>query len=946
MLIGIWKAKSDGVSCKIAKIVVVVAELSCLLLLLILPGQSSSAPLVSSPIFTDPAFQTVWNRTDKPIADGAVSRSWLWGPTVIQAVQEAYAESPGGQRRVLYFDKTRMEINYPDGDPNRLYYVTNGLLAKELMSGNIQVGDASFQQREPASIGVAGDPDDTQGPTYATLGKFLGPANFDNASYLVDTSLDRTGQTGHNSALAAYNIRASNFYQQTGHYLAEPFRDFLNSTGLIYNSQNQSQLAALFSPPLYATGLPVTEPYWSKVKVAGQLKDVLVQGFERRVLTYTPANEAAYRVEMGNVGQHYYLWRYSLPVNNNPKSGILMGDFIGVNQDYRLYQDNSETDFARVSKWLRDYVRMYCIEPSERNYAGIDGSGGCGSRPYNFNYDAFYRNLKAAGVNVLHDNHWSAGFANWTNKDDDLPPVPRAGAGQKPDDFLKHSQLFYQLAGLYGANNRLNPANLLTPDKQPGQQLVQAFENWNEPNGWWKGTGQFTKEQFYNMLVADYDGDRGRLPLAGIKSADSKALVVMGGLASPDLNYLYGIQGLANLNGRDFPADVINVHDYATNGKIGLPPEQGQLRERVEKVVKWRNAYAPNRQVWVTEFGWDTFRNGNNYSSTWASLQNQANWILRAFILYRAAGVDKAFDFLYNDDAPSPDLYESSGLVGDDKIKKPGYYYLAQLQDLVGQLTLDREIATGRGDILNFAFKNPNANNGVFVTWKTSGDGSSVSNYVLQLPQNVTGSCTVNVLSGNSLSPVRSQVAVSARHQLNLTITETPAFIECSDITGQIQTVSANQTFTTNVRPDGRIGLGPDDAIDTSATDHDSASAEIPQVSYLLDEQTSPVAPKTVWYALKDDDSFAVDLHAEYNLNRLDWFNAGGGEGVFDIYYAQAGRFGDWKALTSITNSGDSYNAWQSVGINIKAQYLRFVPRKGFNFAKLGELALYGSRKS
>jgi hypothetical protein len=35
-----------------------------------------------------------------------------------------------------------------------------------------------------------------------------------------------------------------------------------------------------------------------------------VQLFERRVLTYTPTNPAAYQVEFGNIGQHYHRWRY------------------------------------------------------------------------------------------------------------------------------------------------------------------------------------------------------------------------------------------------------------------------------------------------------------------------------------------------------------------------------------------------------------------------------------------------------------------------------------------------------------------------------------------------------------------------------------------------------------------------------------------------------------
>jgi hypothetical protein len=37
---------------------------------------------------------------------------------------------------------------------------------------------------------------------------------------------------------------------------------------------------------------------------------VLVQLFERRILTYTPGNPRGFEVEMGNVGQHYHRWRY------------------------------------------------------------------------------------------------------------------------------------------------------------------------------------------------------------------------------------------------------------------------------------------------------------------------------------------------------------------------------------------------------------------------------------------------------------------------------------------------------------------------------------------------------------------------------------------------------------------------------------------------------------
>src|SRR4051794_18897335 len=76
--------------------------------------------------FASPDFQNVWNRTDKQVANGSLSRTFLWGPEPnTAALQEDYAEAPGGKRLVQYFDKSRMEITKPDGDKSSPYYVTN-----------------------------------------------------------------------------------------------------------------------------------------------------------------------------------------------------------------------------------------------------------------------------------------------------------------------------------------------------------------------------------------------------------------------------------------------------------------------------------------------------------------------------------------------------------------------------------------------------------------------------------------------------------------------------------------------------------------------------------------------------------------------------------------------------------------------------------------------------
>ena len=46
------------------------------------------------------------------------------------------------------------------------------------------------------------------------------------------------------------------------------------------------------------------------VLLDGEPTDVLIQAFERRVLTYTPSNPSGWKVESGNIGRHYYQWYY------------------------------------------------------------------------------------------------------------------------------------------------------------------------------------------------------------------------------------------------------------------------------------------------------------------------------------------------------------------------------------------------------------------------------------------------------------------------------------------------------------------------------------------------------------------------------------------------------------------------------------------------------------
>lgn len=253
--------------------------------------------------FVDPAFGKVWSHTDQPIASKQANRSWMWGPTGLVGRAEMYDQSNGGVRQVQYFDKARMEITDWNRNRSNPWFVTNGLLVRELVEGRMQVGDATFLKRTPAQITIAGDADDGAGPTYASFTRLTGRVDSRVGKNVTEVLL-RNGSTTPSTTQPA--IRLAYYVPETGHNIAQVFWDFLQTRGPVGDGKKDDLLVDW----IFAMGYPISEPYWTHVKVGGVEKDVLVQAFQRRVLTYTPANPKGWQVEMGNAGRHYYQWRY------------------------------------------------------------------------------------------------------------------------------------------------------------------------------------------------------------------------------------------------------------------------------------------------------------------------------------------------------------------------------------------------------------------------------------------------------------------------------------------------------------------------------------------------------------------------------------------------------------------------------------------------------------
>ncbi|MEI7555290.1 class F sortase [Candidatus Chlorohelix sp.] len=303
------------------RFIFMILSVQILALLLLIPTSARAELSIND----DWYYLKVWERTDWPVGLGATSRSWYWGPAPFAITSEAYAQSPNGVRRVQYWDKSRMEITQPASDRNSKWYVTNGLLVREMVSGKMQMGNNPEESYKyaPANIPVSGDAAEynSNSPTYASF-KDLASLAMDNRfpqnSQPIISVLAKDGSVSTDySLITQYPETAKAYYEPTlGHNIPGVLWHFMNLNGPVMI--DRSLQIQTIENWVFAFGYPITEAYWTRSRVGGVEKDVLVQLFERRALTYTPSNPPGFQVEMGNVGSHYYNWRYSTPYGIAP----------------------------------------------------------------------------------------------------------------------------------------------------------------------------------------------------------------------------------------------------------------------------------------------------------------------------------------------------------------------------------------------------------------------------------------------------------------------------------------------------------------------------------------------------------------------------------------------------------------------------------------------------
>ncbi|UZR95289.1 hypothetical protein [Chondrinema litorale] len=431
--------------------------------------------------------------------------------------------------------------------------------------------------------------------------------------------------------------------------------------------------------------------------------------------------------------------------------GITMDEFIGMNsyitipdklheaiglvREYRPWGWNGVTDLETPINWgdLNEVAGKEKYPQADMN-----------------NSDLYYQKMKDMGIEAVPCIHRHVDQAN---EHENIPNF-----GGNPNDPLSYkimADYSFQYVARYG-NQKVSENLLRTTEASPkksGMGFINYFENWNEPNRWWGDpAGHFTPYQFAAFCSASYDGHLNQMGDGfGVKNADPNTKYVFGGLAELSLSYVQAMKLWADHH-RDgsFPADVINLHHYCnTRGKQhsgeeahGISPEADGLKEKLEKIVAWRDKHLPDKELWLSEFGWDTDEGSYQsaafghalYPDKISMFEIQGQWLVREYLIGAGAGIDRMMMYLANDlKNYQHDVFGECGFVTVDDELKPSWYYVKTLKDALSGMTFQAEQNSDNENVWIYKFSNPETKEGAYVLWCPTSDGTTVNNFSLPL---------------------------------------------------------------------------------------------------------------------------------------------------------------------------------------------------------------------
>jgi len=237
--------------------------------------------------------------------------------------------------------------------------------------------------------------------------------------------------------------------------------------------------------------------------------------------------------------------------------------------------------------------------------------------------------------------------------------------------------------------------------------------------------------------------------------------------------------------------DVINAHIYAMLPKApgrspwdrSYPEDPGiEYLKQVDEFVAWRNAKAPGKAAWITEFGWDACtdeafkkRSGWFQKLNWTDVTDlqQAQYLVRSFFVFAEHKADRAYVYFF-DDNDEPSFHAASGLTRKFK-PKPSYWAVRHLHQALGEFRLGRVVKQEPGALYVYEFRHGSEpGTTAWVAWSPTGSGREAEVTLEGLPQMPTKAERMPVAEGDA--PAVEWKAAGPR-AVKLTVSESPTYL-------------------------------------------------------------------------------------------------------------------------------------------------------------------------
>ncbi|MDR2848049.1 MAG: hypothetical protein LBV39_02985 [Bacteroidales bacterium] len=322
------------------------------------------------------------------------------------------------------------------------------------------------------------------------------------------------------------------------------------------------------------------------------------------------------------------------------------------------------------------------------------------------------------------------------------------------------------------------------------QQLCTSIEIGNEPGG--NFDASLYKTIFKNMA-------------SGIREGDSKIKILTPTVHarksdeySQSLNDIYDDEDIIPLY------DVINVHTYALLNEANETespwdrtyPEATttDFLRVLDETIEWRNRHTPDKEVWITEFGWDACTPdvmGNR--SEWELKLNwqgctdlqQAQYLVRSMFLFAERDLQRAYIYWFNDDN-TPGTHGSSGLTRNFE-PKMSFSAMEQLYHQLGDYRFSKVVqrtdeATQKPLYVYEFVHGEQTDKTIWVAWSPTGcQTNTKDNYqsvsfvasLHQLPGKVVG--VESMATGQKETAAKWEQ--SSPETITLTISESPVYI-------------------------------------------------------------------------------------------------------------------------------------------------------------------------